>query len=94
MINLSTESTEETENEIAMDAQRHSNPSRNLFLKHSLDAYYRNWVYGALTTRYLISTGHTNRLRRQDGCTYLYLTARLHIFHFLRQVDGNDRKQL
>lgn len=48
MINLSTESTEETENEIAMDAQRHSNPSRNLFLKHSLDAYYRNWVYGAL----------------------------------------------
>ena len=72
-------------NEIVMDAQRHSNPSRNLFLKHSLDAYYRNWVYGALTTRNSVSTGHTTvRDRRQDGRTYLYLTAPLHIFRLLR----------
>lgn len=41
--------------------------------KHSLDAYYRNWVYGALTTRYLISTGHTNRLRKKTRWMYLLI---------------------
>lgn len=78
----STESIEETEQEMTVDAQRHSNSPRNLFEKHFWMRMYRNCIYGALTMFETLSVwGHTFlRKKRHHGDVPIYmLTARLHI---------------
>lgn len=57
-VNTSTESIEETEQEMTVDARRHSNSSRNLFEKHFWMRMYRNCIYGALTIYILTARLH------------------------------------
>lgn len=54
----SIESIEETEQEITVDAQRHSNSPRNPFEKHFWMRMYRNCIYGALTIYILTARLH------------------------------------
>lgn len=75
-VNASTESIEETEQEMTVDGQRHSNSSRNLFEKHFWMRMYRNCIYGALTMFETLSVWGTQlseKKKRHHGRTYLYL---------------------
>lgn len=81
-VNTSTESIEETEQEMTVDARRHSNSSRNLFEKHFWMRMYRNCIYGALTMFETLSVWGTQLSEKKkdimDVPIYI-LTARLHI---------------
>lgn len=81
-VNTSTESIEETEQEMTVDGQRHSNSSRNLFEKHFWMRMYRNCIYGALTMFETLSVWGTQLSEKKndimDVPIYI-LTARLHI---------------
>lgn len=90
----SIESIEETEQEITVDAQRHSNSPRNPFEKHFWMRMYRNCIYGALTMFETLSVwGHSFlRKKRHHGRTYLYLDcASSYLSVIFGRFNGNGQ---